>query len=269
MSRPAWVPDDVALDQPSAARMYDYYLGGSHNFAIDRRMAKQAMAMWPDLPLIMQANRAFLRRAVRFLVARGIQQFLDIGSGIPTVGNVHEVAQQANPAARVVYVDIDPVAVAHSQVILDANPDAAVIQADARRPEHILTHPTVHRLLDFQQPVAVLLVALLHFIVDDAEVRDLIRRLHAALPSGSYLAMTHASYEGKPRESQEHQRLYARTSTPMTMRARDEIAGFFDRFEVVEPGIVYIPLWRPEGPDDVLLDQPERCTGFAGVGYKP
>src|SRR5438045_7993716 len=128
MAIPNWVSSDVPLDKPSAARMYDYYLGGSHNFELDRKMAEQAMALWPDLPLIMQANRAFLRRAVNYLLSQGIDQFLDIGSGIPTVGNVHEVAQQANPESRIVYVDIDPVAVAHSQAILAGNPHAAVIQ---------------------------------------------------------------------------------------------------------------------------------------------
>ena len=134
MQRPPWAPREIDLNRPSAARMYDYYLGGSHNFAIDRQVAEQAIAMWPDLPIIMQANRAFLRRAVRFLAAQGIDQFLDIGSGIPTVGNVHEVAQQANPESRIVYVDIDPVAVAHSQAILAGNPHAAVIQGDAPTP---------------------------------------------------------------------------------------------------------------------------------------
>ncbi|MBX6342403.1 MAG: SAM-dependent methyltransferase, partial [Thermomicrobiaceae bacterium] len=148
MSMPSWARGDFPLDKPSAARMYDYYLGGFHNFEIDRQAAEQAIARWPDLPLIMQANRAFLRRAVNFVSGQGIDQFLDIGSGIPTVGNVHEVAQRANPSARVVYVDIDPIAVAHSQEILRGNPNATVIQGDVRRPSEILEHPDVQRLLD-------------------------------------------------------------------------------------------------------------------------
>src|SRR5918997_2179633 len=132
MGQPSWVTSRVDLEHPSPARVYDYYLGGSHNFAVDRRMARQAMELWPELPLIMQANRAFLRRSVRYLVAQGITQFLDIGSGIPTEGNVHEVAQIASPKSRVVYVDVDPVAVAHSRAILTANKHADVVQADLR-----------------------------------------------------------------------------------------------------------------------------------------
>lgn len=136
-----WVPEDVPLDIPKAARMYDYYLGGSYNFAIDRETAEQAIRIYPEFPLIMRANRAFLRRAVTFLAQQGTDQFLDIGSGIPTVGSVHEVAQRINPAARVVYVDIDPIAVAHSAGILQGNPNAIVVGADARRPEQALSRP--------------------------------------------------------------------------------------------------------------------------------
>jgi hypothetical protein len=256
------------MDKPSAARMYDYYLGGSHNFELDRTLAEQAIALWPDLPLIMAANRAFLRRAVNYLVSQGIEQFLDIGSGIPTVGNVHEVAQSADPAARVVYVDIDPIAVAHSTAILQDTPGVAAIQADVRRPDQILTHPEVARLLDFEQPLAVLLVALLHFIPDDEQASNAVRVLREALPAGGYLVISHASYEGMPAQSREHEQLYARTPTPMRMRSRAEIEQLFDGLELVDPGLVYIPLWRPEGPNDLFLDQPERCTGFAGVSRK-
>ena len=269
MSKPTWIPTDIPLDRPSAARMYDYYLGGHHNFAIDRTMAEQAVAMWPDLPLIMRANRAFLRRAVNFLVDEGILQFLDIGSGIPTVGNVHEVAQRSKPAARVVYVDIDPIAVAHSAAILQDNPHATVIRGDVREPAQILDHPEIRRLLDVRQPLAVLLVALLHFIPDDEAAYRSVSALREALAPGSYLVISHASYEGMPQESREHEQLYTRTATPLKMRSHAEIARFFDGFELVQPGLVYIPLWRPEGPDDLFLDQPERCTGFAAIGRKP
>ena len=268
MATPHWAPSSIPLDKPSAARMYDYYLGGSHNFELDRKLAEEAIAMWPDLPLIMAANRAFLRRAVNYVVTQGIDQFLDIGSGIPTVGNVHEVAQAARPSARVVYVDVDPVAVAHSQAILQDTPGVAAIQGDVRRPEQILGHPEVRRLLDLDRPLAVLLVALLHFIPDDAEASNAVRALREALPPGSYLAISHASYEGMPAESREHEQLYSRTPTPMRMRSRATIERLFDGFELVEPGLVYIPLWRPEGPNDLFLDEPERCTGFAGVARK-
>lgn len=248
--------------------MYDYYLGGNHNFSIDREMAKRAIAMWPDLPLIMRANRAFLRRAVTYLSEQGIDQFLDIGSGIPTVGNVHEVAQRLNPNARVMYVDIDPVAVAHSASILTHVANAGVIQADVRNPDEILDHPEVRRLIDFTRPVGLLMVALLHFIPDDEAAYAAVRTLRDALPEGSYLVISHASPEGMPEQSAEHESLYQRTSNPMHMRSRAEIARFFEGFDLVEPGLVFIPLWRPEGPDDLFLDAPERCTGFAGVGRK-
>ena len=269
MVTPRWAPHDIPVDRPSAARMYDYYLGGSHNFEVDRKMAEQAIALWPDLPLIMQANRAFLRRAVKYLIDQGIEQFLDIGSGIPTVGNVHEVAQRANPSARVVYVDIDPIAVAHSTAILQGTSNVAAIQADVRTPEEILKHSQVGALLDFGQPVAVMLLALLHFITDDAEAHASVRVLREAVKPGSYLAISHASYEGMPEKSREHEQLYARTPNPLKTRSRAEIERFFDGFELVEPGLVYLPVWRPEEQgDDPFRGQPERSTGFAGVGCK-
>ncbi len=268
-SPPAWAPTNVPLDRPSVARMYDYYLGGAHNFAADRRAAQQAVAIYPDLPLIIQTNRAFLRRAVTFLVEQGVEQFLDIGSGIPTAGNVHEIAQGENPAVRVVYVDIDPVAVAHSQALLRDNPLATVVQADARRIEEVLEHPEVRGLLDFGRPVAILLVALLHFVPDDGEAHGIVRALREALPSGSYLALTHASLEQAPEQRAQLERLYAQATSPLCFRSRAEIARFFEGLESVEPGLVYIPRWRPEGPDDLFADEPERVGGYAGVGRKP
>jgi hypothetical protein len=249
--------------------MYDYYLGGYHNFGPDRKMAEQAIALWPDLPLIMRANRAFLRRSINYLIGQGIDQFLDIGSGIPTVGNVHQVAKQANPDARVVYVDIDPVAVTHSRAILQGTPKVAAIQADVRAPDRILGDPEVRALLDFERPVAVLLVAVLHFVTDEDVAERSVRLLREAVAPGSYLVICHASYEGVPAKRADHEALYARTPTPLKMRSRAEIQRFFAEFDMVEPGLVYIPLWRPERSDDLFVDEPERCTGFAGVGRKP
>ena len=269
VSRPGWTPDHVSIDTPSVARMYDYYLGGYHNFAADRAAAEAAIAVRPELPLVMQANRAFLRRAVRFMIEQGIEQFLDIGSGIPTVGNVHEVAQQANPAARVVYVDIDPVAVAHSQAILRGNALATVIQADARQPEQIIRHPETQRLLDWNKPVAVLLVALLHFVPDDADAAALVRVFRDASPTGSYLAISHASHAHLPAEvSNQVRRVYNTTTNAITPRTRDLISRCFDGLELVEPGLVFAPLWRPESPDDLFLDTPERSSSYVGVGRK-
>jgi len=269
MNTPTPLPEDVSLDQPNPARMYDYFLGGHHNFEVDRRAAEAAIQIYPDFPLVMRTNRAFLRRAVQFLIAQGIEQFLDIGSGIPTVGNVHEVAQNANPEARVVYVDTDPIAIAHSTAILQGNPRTTILQADAREPGQILHQLEERRLLKLDQPLGVLLVFLLHFVSDDQEAQNIVRTLRDALPSGSYLVISHGTYEGMSSEASEQMgRLYSRTTDPVTPRPRTQIARFFDGLELIDPGLVYVPLWRPEGPDDLLLDEPTRCVSFAGVGRK-
>jgi len=268
VDRPDWAPAGIDLDRPSAARVYDFYLGGFHNFAADREMGRRAIEMWPELPEIMKANRAFLRRAVRCLAAAGVRQFLDIGSGIPTVGNVHEVARQAAPDARVVYVDNDPVAVEHSRAILTGAGQTAVVQADLREPESVLADPGLTGLLDPGQPVAVLMVAVLHFVSDDADPRGIIGQYRDAAAPGSYLVVSHASSDGQPTLTESHKVLYQRTATPMTMRTKAQIAELFDGFELVEPGLVYLPLWRPD-PDTKVDERPERFTGFAGVGRKP
>lgn len=264
VQRPEWAPGEIDLDRPSAARVYDYFLGGSHNVAADRELARQAIATWPELPQIMHANRAFLRRAVRYCVEQGVRQFLDIGSGIPTVGNVHEVAQQAAPESKVVYVDMDPVAVAHSRAILAGNPRAAVVQADLRTPDRVLGDPDVRALLDFDQPVAVLLVALLHFVPEADDPVALVARLTETLAQGSFLVISHATGDGQPERAAEIEALYRRTTTPITMRSRDEVAALFGRAELVEPGLVFLPEWRPDSPEDVD-DHPERFAGLAGV----
>jgi SAM-dependent methyltransferase len=264
MQRPSWVPAEIDLSRPSAARVYDYYLGGSHNLEVDRRMAREAISLWPDLPAIMQSNRAFLRRAVRYLVKRGITQFLDIGSGIPTVGNVHEVARRINPQARVVYVDNDPVAVAHSRAILAEEERTVVVHADLREPDTILNDASVRKMFDLDLPVAVLMVAVLHFVPDEDDPVGVVARIREWLAPGSHLVLSHASAEGRPEVAASHRELYSRTPTPMTMRSRAEIARLFDGFQLVKPGLVWLPLWRPDDPD---VDQnPERTTGYAGVG---
>ena len=268
MTTSEWLPDDVPLDKPSSARMYDYLLGGYHNFAIDRAAAEQVTAVYPDAPLVMQAYRAFLRRAVKFLVEQGIDQYLDIGSVIPTVGSAHEVAQQLNPAARVVYADIDPDTVRHSEAILQDNPNTAAIQIDVRQPEELLNHPHVRRLLDFSQPMAVLL-SLVHFVTDDEQAYRLVRVLRDAIAPGSFMAISHGCHDNVPREIVERvEALYARSTTPTRVRSRAQIERFFDGLEPVEPGLVYLPVWRPEGPDDPLLDLPERCVTLGGVARK-
>jgi SAM-dependent methyltransferase len=252
--------------------MYDYFLGGHHNFPVDRAAAESVIAAFPDMPLVAQANRAFLRRAVRFLCDEGITQFLDLGSGIPTVGNVHEVAQSLHPEARVVYVDVDSVAVTQGRALLVNNPKATVIQADARQPEQVLEHAEARQLLDLSQPVGVLVVALLHFIRDDAEAEQLMRSLRDVVAKGSYFVFTHAMSEPTvvltPEGLATAARVYDRSTSPFAARSREGIARLVAELDLVDPGLVLVPLWRPEGPDDVFIAEPERSAGLAAVGFK-
>lgn len=269
MERPAWAPPGVDLSVPSVSRMYDYYLGGSHNFEVDRAAARQAIAAFPGLPKIMQANRAFMRRAVRYAVGQGITQFLDIGSGIPTFGNVHEVAQQASDDARVVYVDSDPVAVAHSRAVLEGDERTTVVAADFRSPQDILDSPEARKLLDFDRPVALLLVALLHFIEDGDKPQEAVAAFRDRLAPGSMLVLSHASTEGGPRTDEEGRAVtdvYRKGGATLVMRDRRELKAFFDGFEMVEPGLVALPDWHPDGPVD--QEDPVAFTGFAGAGLK-
>jgi SAM-dependent methyltransferase len=269
MGTETWIPDSTPLDMPSAARIYDYMLGGYHNFEVDRLVGEKLLEIHPDARLAAQACRAFLRRVVNFLVEQGIDQFLDIGSGIPTVGNVHQIAQEANPAARVVYVDIDRVAVAHSQAMLEDNPNATAIWGDANYPEQILNHAEVRSLLDFSQPAAVLFVTFLHYITDDDQALNTVRAFRDALAPGSYIAISHGTPDNAPPGTTEGaEKLSATTPTPSKYRPRPEILKFFDGLELVEPGLVYIPLWHPEGPDDPFLDRPEEVLNWGGVGRK-
>ena len=257
-------------ERPSAARIYDYLLGGYHNFEVDREVAQKLIEILPRAPLIMRANRAFVRRVVRFLVGQGIDQFLDIGSGIPTVGNVHEIAQEINPSARVVYVDIDPVAVRHGEEILRENPNTAVIHADAREPQAIINHPDVSRLLDLGKPTAVLITSVLLFLTDDDEAYRVVRTLRDALAPGSYLAISHAFSEvASPEQVEEVTKLYAAGGIPIKGRSRAQIERFFDGLDLVEPGLVYLPLWRPEDPDDLYYDQPHEALNLGAVARKP
>ncbi|MFC9682070.1 SAM-dependent methyltransferase [Streptomyces sp. NPDC056948] len=267
MERPAWAPRSIDISVPSVSRMYDFYLGGSHNFEVDREAARRAMEFLPGLPKIVQANRAFMRRAVRYAADQGITQFLDIGSGIPTFGNVHEVAQTASPGARVVYVDHDPVAVAHSQAVLEGNDGAGVVAADLRKPQDILSSPEVERLIDLNQPVALLLVAILHFVEDEDDPYGAVAELREALAPGSLLVLTHASYEGiplSPERAGGAVDVYEEIRNPLIMRSREEIARFFEGYDMVEPGLVAMPRWRPDtAPED---EDPYAFSGFAGVG---
>ncbi|MFF3014497.1 SAM-dependent methyltransferase [Streptomyces sp. NPDC057939] len=275
MERPAWAPAGIDISVPSVSRIYDYYLGGSHNFEVDRQAARRAMEFMPGLPKVMQANRAFMRRAVRHAVAEGVTQFLDIGSGIPTFGNVHEVAHAASTEASVVYVDHDPVAVAHSRAVLDGDERTGVVAADLRKPQEILAAPEVGRLLDLNRPVALLLVAVLHFIEDADEPYAAVAELRDALAPGSLLVLTHASYEGIPLTQEVAGgvvNVYRDIRNPLVMRTREQVGGFFDGFDLLEPGLVSMPDWRPDRTEALAegdeSEDPYAFSGFGGVGRK-
>ena len=258
-----------AADGPGIARVYDYLLGGSHNFAADRAAAREFLARWPDAQLTILANRAFLGRAVRYLAAEaGIGQFLDIGSGIPTMGNVHEIAQQAAPGSRVVYVDNDPVAVLHSRAILARNDHATAIQADLRQPRQILDHPELRDLLDLSRPVALLLVAVLHFLPDGDGPAGLVAELRDALAPGSRIVISHGTTDAQPAHVAEAMRQYAQTTAPFRPRSHAGILAFFDGFTLIPPDLVPVPRWRPAQPPDDA-GQPEPIAAYGGAGIRP
>jgi S-adenosyl methyltransferase len=266
VERPTWAPREIDLERPSAARMYDYYLGGSHNFEVDRTTAQEAMRAMPDMPMIMQANRAFLRRAVRFLAEAGVTQFIDIGSGIPTVGNVHEVVHDVDPSRQVVYVDIDPIAVAHSRAILAGNPNATIIQADLLRPDEILEHPELLAALDRERPTAVMLNAVLHFVSDSEAPGTILARFRDALAPGSYLSISHATDIGAHEKVDEAVEIYKRTPTPVYMRTKEEVTELFKGWSLVEPGVTLIPHWRPETHEPTDEAYARKISMFGGVG---
>jgi len=265
---PDWIPAGVDTKQANVARVYDYWLGGSHNFLPDQDLGRSMAAVDPNVRGIARANRAFLGRAVRFLTASGIRQFLDIGSGIPTEGNVHEIAQRADPACRVAYAEIDPVAVAHSKAILAGNSGAAIIEADLLAPDKILAHDGVRRLIDLGQPVGLLLVAVLHCIGDAEDPWEIVATLRDALAPGSYIVLSHATNESKPEVVQAAEKVYHR-SAPSEGRARSraEIQRFFDGCDLLDPGLTYVPQWRPDSPADVP-DDPGTLWFLVGVARK-
>jgi len=254
-------------DEPSIACVYDYLLGGVHNFAPDQEAGRQVLARWPDARVTMRANRDFLGRAVRYLAGQaGVRQFLDIGSGIPTMGNVHEIARQAAPDARVVYVDNDAVAVQHSRAILAQNNNAIAIQADLRRPGEILGDPQLRDLLDLSRPVALLVVALLHFFPDSEAPARLVAELREALAPGSYVVISHGTTDGQPSQVADAMRHYSQTTAPFQPRGHAAVKAFFDGLELVDPGLVRVSWWRPDPGQGAGGDR--RVAAYGGVGRK-
>ena len=258
------------VTRPHPARMYDYGLGGKNHFAADRAAFDAAVRSTPTLRTGLRENRRFLGRAVRFLADEaGVRQFLDIGSGLPTAGNVHEMAQQAAPECRVVYVDNDPLVLTHARALLASGPQGRTgyIQADLREPESILEHSVARELLDFTEPVALMLVSVLHFIPDTDKPRDLVSTLVDALPPGSYIAASHASGEHDRKRVTGGQQAYQNAGVPFQLRDSDEFSRLaFDGLELVPPGVVVVSEWRPD--EDGPRPLASEVNGYGGVARK-
>jgi hypothetical protein len=255
-----WAARGLDTDTPNIARVYDYLIGGKDNFAADRQVAQMALRIAPDGPKTARANRQFLKGVVRYLAAEvGLRQFLDIGSGLPSHGNVHEVAQQVDPGIRVVYVDNDPVVLVHGRAMLATNPHTTVIQADIRQPDDILNRPEVREFIDFSQPVGLLLLAILHHVNDDEDPAGIAARLCGELAAGSYLAISHflnpgAEHPEVARQAAAGEKLFNEHLGTGRWRTRKEILEYFGDLELLKPGLVPLPLWRPPTvPDDIPL----------------
>lgn len=255
----------VDCTTPNAARIYDYDLGGEHNFEADRAASEEIRrTVAPTGPFIARANRAFLQRAVRFCLDQGIDQFLDLGSGIPTVGNVHEIAQARNPRARVLYADVEPVAVAHTRHLLEGNAHADIVQADVRDPEAVLGSPDAELLLDFSRPIALLEVAVLHYITRQEQAG--MRRYRDVLAPGSAVVISTLTADQREEEAARVERFFAgKTAAQVTFRTAEEVRELFDGTELVPPGVVWTPQWRPD-PADPNGWEPNRAGCWAGVG---
>jgi hypothetical protein len=261
----------IDTSRPHAARVYDYYLGGKDNFAADREMAQKAQVSWPSIRTSARENRAFLGRAVRYLAGEaGIRQFLDIGTGLPSASNVHEVAQGTAPSCRVVYVDNDPLVLAHARALLTSGPEGrtAYIDADLRQPEEILAHPVTRDVLDFTQPIALMLVGILHLVPDEDNPQDLMTTLLGALPPGSYLTASHGTAEYSPAQTAGAVRAFRDAGVPFQPRDCDQFARLaFTGLELVPPGVVLTSEWRPQGDGPHPLPADVNTNG--GVARKP
>ncbi|WP_438387905.1 SAM-dependent methyltransferase [Actinopolyspora saharensis] len=260
----------VNMQCPSAARMFDYCLGGTANFAVDRQAVDRLLPEVPEIQVYARATRAFLCRVIRFLCDRGIDQFLDLGSGMPTVGNVHEIAGRRRAGARVAYVDVEPEVVSHSKELLRGTEGVTVTQADMREPEAVLAAPGVAGLLDFSRPIAVLAVSVLPYVPDADDPPGIVRRYRDNCAPGSYLAVSHgAPLTMSVDQVRSSEYVYQSTHTPLTMRSPERIRSLLPGYELLEPGLVPLPEWRPEPDVNAAQDSTRSANGLAAVGYLP
>ena len=243
---------------PNVARMYDFMLGGKDNYASDRHAVGKLVEMAPQAPLRARLNRAFLGRAVRYAAGQGVRQFLDVGAGLPTQENVHQVAQAVAPDARTVYVDNDPIVLAHARALLSTDSLTAVVAGDVRNPAGILGDPQTRSLLDFTQPVCILLVAILHFVPDSDHPADIVAAFRDAVAPGSYLIVSHATMDGAPPQEAartgDAEAVYNQATAPLIMRGTGQVSRLLDGFSLIEPGLVHITAWRPDTPADGGFD---------------
>ncbi|MEU6924905.1 SAM-dependent methyltransferase [Streptomyces sp. NPDC046631] len=263
-------PQGIEIDttKPHPARMYDWFLGGKDNYPVDEEMARQLLALDARGRDMARVNRAFMHRATRWLAGKGIRQFLDIGTGIPTEPNLHQIAQHTAPDARIVYCDNDPIVLAHAAALLRSTPQGATeyIQADARKPEAILE--AAGGILDFDKPIALSLLALLHFLDDEDGAADLVDRLVERLPSGSYLVLSHTTGDFDPEGAAQASAMYRARGMTLRLRSHAEITTFFDGLELVEPGVSLSADWRPELGEVIDVPGDEPIPGYAGVARK-
>lgn len=262
---------NTAMAHP--ARVYDYLLGGKDNFAADREAAEKLIELSPGTREGVRAHRAFLGRAVRYLAEAGVAQFLDIGTGIPTQGNTHEIAQQVNPEARVVYVDNDPIVLVHGRALLTGSPAGrtTVIEADLRQPDVILSHPETRAVIDFTRPVAIVLAGVLHFITDQEDPHAAVEHYKNAVPAGSHLLLSHITLDFAPQvRKEDFTKPYDKSSAPMVPRTHAEVTRFFDGWNVVDPGVVEVVDWRPdEGAQREDIPGGGHAWAYGGVATKP
>lgn len=258
LSSAIWAPGENGPDRPNTARMWDYWLGGSHNSEADHSLAEQIVVCAPHLPYGVRTHRAFLRRVTTWLVEAGVRQFIDLGSGLPTVGHVHETAQEIDPACRVIYTDIDPVLVAQGRELIAGNENVAYVQADFRVPEQVLGSVDRESLIDLNEPTAVLLVDVLHFVPDDDKPESLVHAYTDALCPGSYLGLSHmGADDGIIAAMEMFSRMYGAALPVLTFRDADRVARFGAGMELIEPGIVPVPLWRRNGLDPDVGRNPD------------
>ena len=260
-------PPTFDISRPSPARMYDFFLGGKDNFEVDRKAGSAVNDALGDVMThdIVWENRRFLQRAVRFLAESGIDQFVDLGTGLPTQGNVHEIAQKVNPEARVVYVDYDPIVLAHGRALLAGNDTTTVITADMRDPDAVLNHPDLDAFIDFSRPVAVLFVAVLHFVPDSDDPFGIVRRFRGMMAPGSCLALSHLTTSGPSADDVDQVvEVYKKATSPIVFRSREVIETFFAETELVDPGLVRPWQWRPDS-----TDSPQTHWLYAAIGRIP